>query len=841
MLNKSKLNLTVILLVIGIGFVPTGLFINGHMRDQIASEVSSILTSIEDEVVTKFETEYLGLGITEVLPAIYDDQIEGIEIDYARFDGIPPTLHFIKNRTLEMLPLFINASRAAVALNYTIYRIMKDNSTTEAFAINALFNNYTFQNNFSSPIEGISEFMTGEIYSLNYTFSTIYRLLHGYEIDDVVYPGLITELELGSGLSNWLQFYYNAKANISNYRTLIQSVYACTWSSGQLQNLSRYITSYLWEIVVKAEYTPTYTLEEYAELFFYDQWANVSMRFGGINLRWIAPEEILGGLWGWEVGRANPINISYYSAVNLWDSLNGSSFINESGIQKWIDAAAGNSTIADELKTIFKLNDESIARIFTWLTITIRINILPAVYSLPPPTGIGMLIGDYADILYLQQWANGTRNEEGLAFDYFESQIVRPNGDAGVLWSFPLSGNHYEHIDEIVSQPNEGTADNIATGFGDDGESETFDMETISLPATGTVSEIEVWIYGYDVYGTDNMTVDINMNVWQGAQIVPMANESAWYSVIFPIDAANGTNAHLDDLQVRFTAGANVDGILNHYILAMYAKVTYEVIVRGFEVGIPIKTNISLNTAFDLLDTSNDSSFIHRNGILNWIEAFEGNVSAQTEIMTLFNLDLTQLNMLTNWLFTSFRFDFMPAVAYDLTRNTMTTFAQSEFFRQWSDGDLFKNGIEAGPALGLDSIIGWELGIPTKTNIDETISQTLWGYTSIADPLRAEKVANSLVNRKGISNWFKAIERGDYYNILQNLFTLTNNQMDAILTWLVRIRETFALPIAQIKYNLPVDHYTFGDLFFMGFLITGGIFGGLGVLGAILIAISKRK
>lgn len=840
MLNKSKLNISIILLVIGLGFIPTGIFFNGYMKDQVTSEVSNVLTTIEDEVVTKLETEYLGLGITEVLPAIYEDQKEFLEDNYARVYGIPSTLQFIRNQTLEILPTYINSSRAAVALNYTIYRITVDNSTTSAIAANALFNNYTFQDSYSSSIEGISEFTT-QTYSLNFSASTINRLLYGAEIDEVVYPGLITDLWLGSGLTSWLNFYYRALNNEGENRTLIETVYACNWATWQLQNLTKYITSYLWENIVKSEYSPLYTLEEYAELVFYDQWANVSMRPAGINFRWICPEEIQRNLWGWEVGRLHPTNISYFTAINLWDPLNESSLINDVGIRKWIIAADGNATFTEELKTIFKLNDQLMAWFFLWLKSSIRSIFVEDIYTLPPPVGIGLSIEDYTRVIYLQQWANGTHVSKGLDFDYFKSQIVRPNGDAGNNWTYPTTGNHYENIDEIVVQSHHGTEDFIATGSGDASLTENFDMETISLPVTGTVTEIQVWIYGYSDDGTNNMTVDINMNGWQGAQNVIMTNETDWYNNIFSIDAENGTNAHLDALQVRFTAGSNVDVDHNHYILTMYARVTYEVIVRGFEIGIPIKSNITLNSALDLLDPANISSFIHRDGILNWILAYEGNTTLQTEIISMFNLDFAQFNLTTTWLFTSFRFDFMPEISWDLTRNTIKSFAQSEFYRQWSDGDLFENGLDPGPALGLDSLSGWELGIPTKTNLDETISGQLWGIISIADPIRADKLSNSLINRKGISNWFRAMERGDYYHILKNLFGLTDNQMDAILDWLVRIRESYALPIAQIKYNLPVDHYTFADLLLMSFLISGGIFAGLGVLGVILLAISKRK
>lgn len=835
MLNKSKLNLSVILLVIGIGFVPTGIFINGYTRDQVTSEVSYIITSIEDEVVDTLETQYLGLGITEVLPEIFNEKLPEIENVYARVYSIPRTLLYIKNRTLGAFPEFINATGTALAINGTIYQVIIENSTTTSVARNAFFNDFAFQDNYSSSMEGISEYMTGGTSSLNFTGAAMNRLLDGREVDEVLYPGLTNDFTIGRHVSRWFEFFNLAEVDLGN-RTLMQTIYNCTW--GQLTNVSEYIKSYIFEDIVKPQYSPTYTLEEYAEINWYGQWANASWVWTGINLG-IFPE--FEPIRGWEAGRRDPTNITYDTTINLWDPLNESTFVNDNGIRNWINAAEGNLTLREELKIIFDLPDASITEVLIWLRGPIKKRHVDRVYILPPPIGIGLTIEEYAKVIYLQQWANGTHVSRGLDYDYSEDQILRPNGDNDTLWEFPLSGAHYECIDEVVEEPDEGAEDYVSTEDGDAGETEVFDMDTFTLPAEGTVAEIEVWIYGYDDDGTDDMTVDINMNGWHAAQNVTMANVSAWYHNSFPINATDGTNAYLDALTVRFTAGANVNYTQNHYILTMYTKVIYAVKVRGFEVGIPIPTNITLNTAFALFDESNTASFIHRDGILNWIEAFEGNVTAQTDIMTLFNLDSLQLNRLTTWLFTSFRFDFMPIIAYELTRDTMTDFAQSEFYRQWSDGALFKGGLDPGPFLGLPSMSGWELGIPTKTFIGEAISHHLWGDISIADPLRAEKYANSLVNWKGISNWFNALTRGDYYNILQNLFGLTDTQMDAILDWLVRIRETFALPITQLKYNLPVDHYTFGNLFFMSFLIAGGIIGGLGVLGAILLAISKRK
>ncbi|MFX1387193.1 MAG: hypothetical protein ACFE9M_08270, partial [Promethearchaeota archaeon] len=837
MLNKSKLNLSVILLVIGIGLLPTGLFLNGYYADQVSAEVTNVLTAVEEDITQKIEDQYLGLGIYKVLPALHDNKIAEMEDEYAEIYGIPKTLLYIQNRTIELFPKIVNNSNAAKAINGTIWNVVIYNFTSESTARNLFFNNYTFEDNFSASIEGISEHMTGGTNSLNFTNAAINRLLYGRTVDETNYPGLINNLDYGTHISRWLDLYALAEADIGTNRSLMQTVYNCTWF--QLQNVSEYITSYLWEDIVKPEYSPPYTIEEYAEILFYSQWVNASWKFDGINLALLP--EIQVNLFGWEVGRLDPINISIDTAKNLWNPLNESTFVNDIGVWKWVKAIGGNVTLEEELKTIFQLTDKQIIELYPWLINRIKNRHVPRIYSLPPPIGIGITTEDYAEIIYLEQWANGTHLEEGLDFDYSESRTVRPNGDAGALWSYPTEGSHYENIDEPVTRPHQGEEDYIATQAGDAGLTETFDMGTVSLPSSeAEVSQIEVWIYGYDDEGTYNMTVDINMNGWQGAQNVTMTNTTAWHRNTFLINATDGTNAYLDALQVRFTAGANVNYFLNHYILTMYARVTYLVPIRGFEVGLPIKTNISLNTAFDLLDPSNKSSFIDRWGILKWIDAYLGNTTAQTEIMTTFSLDILQLNMINNWLFTTFRYIMVPTLTWDLTSTHLATYAQADFYHQWADANLFKGGIDAGPFLGLN-LSEWEIGLPDKTYIDETICGDLWGSTSLLDPLRAVKMENSLVHWKGISNWFRAMQQGEYYNFLQNLYGLTDNQMDVILAWIIEIRANFAMPLAQMQANLPVDHYTWGNSMLFGFTIAGIIISALGILGVVLILVTKKR
>ncbi|MFW9970484.1 MAG: hypothetical protein ACFFDF_09810 [Candidatus Odinarchaeota archaeon] len=684
MLYKSKINLTLILLIFGIGIIPTGLFVRAYLYDNVNSQVAPFLYDMKSEVSADIQENYLGLGLYRILPAIYNKHFLEIRAGFALVNGIPPTLLYLQNVTLEHLPEYINASRAASVIANTISDVISDNSTTPEVARNVFFNNYTFQDDFYSTIEGVSENMMGGSESLNYSSYTINYLLYGRTYNSSSYPGLLQDVVYGTKLLDWLDFYYDAETDLGTNRSLIETVYNCTWISGQLQNLSAYISNYLWDVIIKNDYAPM-ELESYAELVFYDQWANGSWISSGFDLQYFS-EYITSSITGLEVGRTTPTNINYTSAINLWDPLNSSSFVNDEGIFKWFAAYDGNLTIQNELKSLFKLKDTSMTRIYTWLFSTVRNSLVNLIYTLPDPIGIGMSISEYSKILFAEQWANGTY---------------------------------------------------IANGF---------DLEAKAEP---------------------------------------------------------------------------------------------------YEIGIPTKSNISLISTLALLDTSNRSSFNDRDGILKWIDAYEGDTTAQTELITTFHLNMVELNMINNWLFTRVRYNISLAIALSYTNFRMANYAEFEFYRQWANATSYQSGLDIGPFQGLSSISGWEIGIPISTNIDNYTSYFLWN--------RIESY--SFINSKGISHWFKAMNNAEAYNNLYEYVntkvvryrnhyynaSLSYSQLDGILNWLIHIREDFVLNNIQIMGNLPTNSYILGDNIFFIFTITGGVIGGIGLLGIVVLLISKRK
>ena len=103
MLNKSKINIAVVLIAIGIGLIPTGLIVNEFIRDQIGDNIPNTISHINEDAVLEIEEQYLGLGIAEILPEIQKQEIEYLKDEIVELRFIPSTLLYLKNLSM---PLF---------------------------------------------------------------------------------------------------------------------------------------------------------------------------------------------------------------------------------------------------------------------------------------------------------------------------------------------------------------------------------------------------------------------------------------------------------------------------------------------------------------------------------------------------------------------------------------------------------------------------------------------------------------------------------------------------------------------------------------------------------------
>ena len=166
--------------------------------------------------------------------------------------------------------------------------------------------------------------------------------------------------------------------------------------------------------------------------------------------------------------------------------------------------------------------------------------------------------------------------QSGLNIDIIPNEtttgIVRPNGDITKDWLTPVVGSAHLKINEGITDPGTPDGDPMATGGADTGESNVISFGSIADVIR--VERITVHFYGKEEVGVpDNMTVDINLGGWIGAVQKNMLSTYLWYSADF--EDLNGSQADLDGLEVKFTAGT-VDANNHHYIDEAYCVVHYK-------------------------------------------------------------------------------------------------------------------------------------------------------------------------------------------------------------------------------------------------------------------------
>ncbi|MFX1487556.1 MAG: hypothetical protein ACFFBI_00290 [Promethearchaeota archaeon] len=384
MQNKIK-KLSLIALVIGVGIMPTGLIINNYLETEVSKGVPEALLGIQENMVPEIEQMVNFSAIPEVLLGIYD---EGF-----------PFIHYLVN--LSFL------TGVCVEMNNSI---LGADLTFELF-----FNFPTFNETLSAlqtiPYKGVSEYITNSSVSLNYTTLAEKRLIYGNESLGI--PGFMEDPEVGWGVLKFLDLYQNAtlytSANIS-----LQENYNATWF--QISALVEWMEDHFLPIAIPnilSDVTicpPEYwglTTVDIANLMFYDQWANGSM--GELNIG-----ELLGlssCIVGFEAGCPVPLNLSLATTIDLWNSKNIFSFTNTTiGLQKWIEAANGNSTIQTELSTTFNLDLTQFSIILDWLFNKFKKDVVPPLFEYEQ----GMTIPEYAVVLFFEQWANGTLRGDAL-------------------------------------------------------------------------------------------------------------------------------------------------------------------------------------------------------------------------------------------------------------------------------------------------------------------------------------------------------------------------------------------------------------------------------------------
>ncbi|MFX0080241.1 MAG: hypothetical protein ACFE94_00660 [Candidatus Hodarchaeota archaeon] len=960
MLNKTKLNITAILLALGIGLAPTGFFLNGYFRDQVRANVPETLLTIQDAVVPVIESNFMGLGIPEVLEAIREQETQYIEDEIVKVRSIPGVLQYLKNLSMPIFLERINnsmtstnisesldsaaavvqakieGSMSAQFINETLEQVINSNSSTLLNAMDVFFNNYTFQDRYYTSIEGISEFATNGLNKLNFTAAAQQSLLYGNSSA----PGLIQDLVNGTGVLEFIEFYDNATEDPAIYNLTMQITYNSTWN--QLTAVAEYITDYMWDSIVTSEFIANFSMtpSEYAllnvtEQFFNDEDWSITTK--GITSISGVSEFITGGSYSLNYTETAQQRIlyGYQDSPGILEDLPLGTGV--SGFLSLYNATSGGIT----MQVLYNATYYQLKNLTSYLTQYMFDTVVPAQLALD-----GLTLESAAERDFYIQWANGSIFSGGIylrdlseelsiflktssaakqinnvieliavqnsttlvnATDvFFNDYNFTANYSISLMGvSEFMSGSSFSHNYTIIAQERilygygeaPGILIELQSGLGLKNWLDFFQAALLNIGTNRTLMEstynatwvdhllplgqyLQNYILGsiiglskqrgleVGVPSPSSISLEHSKSLWDQANSSGFINDAGileWYK------AANGNVTAQNNINATYVlSNAQFTQIFNWlfttikdvvvpiiFILELppgsritttqYAEILFleqwanaTVVpegldlgggITGFEVGIPVKSNISFSMTASLFDTGNSSSFINKDGLLKWIDAAGGDSASRTELITTFHLSTDQLDLILNWLFPTFGSNVVPNIAFDLTGYSMTELAGFEFFRQWTNGTLFTEGIDPGPAFGLESLSGWELGLPTASNIEFDPAVQLW----------SEENPESLVTPTGISRWFKAMEVSSTYNYLKAFYTFTDDQMHAIFDWLVKIRDDFALFFSQSELDLPRDPYEFGNLLLIGCVISGLCLIAIGVLLLVIMKLYKRR
>jgi hypothetical protein len=531
----------------------------------------------------------------------------------------------------------------------------------------------------------------------------------------------------------------------------MQYYYNATWT--QLQSLAGYVSNYLWEVVVKPQYSPPYTIDQYAELVFYTQWANGTVVEDGIDLS-LFKGTLPPDTKGLEAGVPNPTNLTISQCMNLWDDMNPYSFLNNSGILVWVGAMQGNTTFQTLLSVTFSLSPLQLSILLNWLG-NFMTNLVPLlIYD-----ETGLTIPDLAQLAFYEQWANGTIQGEALLPDGFLAELDpsfagAPYFEVGLPSPSSLSLVETMNLWDTFNPYSFVNGNGILVWVGAMQGNTT--LQSLLISTFGiSPSELTMllgWLGGF-------ITVRVpQLLEYNTGYTVPELAQLAFYE-----QWANGTIQGEALLPDGFLAELDPS----------YAGAPY------FEVGLPTSSGLSLFETMNLWDSSSFYSFVNGSGILVWLGAMQGNTTLQTLLVSTFGISMIELSTLLTWLggFISVR---VPQLLEYDTGYTVPELAQLAFYEQWANGTI------QGEALLPDGFLAeldpsfagtpyFEVGLPSSSGLSLAETMNLWD----------ELNSYSFVNGNGILVWVGAmLGNTTLQATLISTFGINPSELTMLLVWL---------------------------------------------------------
>jgi hypothetical protein len=398
-----------------------------------------------------------------------------------------------------------------------------------------------------------------------------------------------------------------------------------------------------------------------AEQVFFEMWANgtalgLSLFPEGLDFGEFI-ENLTLGTTGFEVGIPIPTGMSFDLTKALWNKNNEKSLLNITGIQLWFDA---NASLAEQSILISEfgslgLMQEELDVILQWLWYPDGFvdNLFPKLVELAPPYGYGKPIPLLAEQVFFEMWANGTALglslfPEGLDFGEFIEEL--PLGMKGFEVGIPTPIELLTYqIVNLWDSSNPLSLTNM-TGIGKWKAAYMNMTVRNELKSAFDLSDVQIqliidWLWN----GPSSFSLDLLPKLLESELGYNMTINEFAYQLLLE-QWANGTIMGM----VLFPGGID----FHEFLPSLPAGTT------GFEVGIPIPTNMSIDSALLLWDPSNTHSLV--NDIQVWwnIDSKNSNIYIETRDANL--LDDKTMDMILQWLL-NFKTNLMPFLAqYDM-------------------------------------------------------------------------------------------------------------------------------------------------------------------------------
>ncbi|MBD3215488.1 MAG: hypothetical protein GF311_22955 [Candidatus Lokiarchaeota archaeon] len=395
------------------------------------------------------------------------------------------------------------------------------------------------------------------------------------------------------------------------------------------------------------------TMDVFTKQILFEQWANgtvlgMDLYPNGIDFSTII-EGMEPGTVGLEVGIPSPLNLTYNQCEELWNQESNYSLTNMDGILLWYEANSSNSAKNDLVEEFPFLNNDTIELILEWLWSAdgFSYGLFTLLTQAPEPYGYNSTVSELALQVLYEQWANGT----ALGMDLYPGGIdfntmvdgIAP-GTSGLEAGIPTPLNlTFEQCDALWNPENNLSLLNMFEGIpkwveaSDNNETKQLIMDEFNL----TSSQMDLilgWLWDEGRFSDYLVPILIESEMGYG---VPM--QDFCFQILLE-QWANGS-----------VMGEEM--YPNGFPLPLGDKEIY-----GFEVGIPESTNMSLESALALWNTSSIYSLVSKKGLEKWFAAIDGDTNAYNEVKSANGLDDHCMGCILEWI-PAFQQNVMPSLA----------------------------------------------------------------------------------------------------------------------------------------------------------------------------------